>query len=43
MLWSFFRDNILAGIAAVLGPAITVGSLILHAYTLRDMGLPVEV
>jgi hypothetical protein len=41
--WGFFRDNIVAGVAAVLGPVVFVGSLVLHTYELGDMGLPVEI
>jgi hypothetical protein len=32
-----------AGIALLLGPVISIGSLILHAYALHDMGLPIEI
>jgi hypothetical protein len=39
----FFRRYVLAGIVLFVGPAITVGSLLLHAYTVRELGLPVEV
>jgi hypothetical protein len=40
--WSFLRINVFSGIALVLGPTIFIGSLILHAYALHDMGLPIE-
>ena len=40
---SFFRRHLLPGIGLLLGPAIAIGSLIMHAYALTEMGLPVEV
>jgi hypothetical protein len=39
----FFQDKVLAGIALFLGPGVFAGSLILHAYALHDMGLPIEI
>jgi hypothetical protein len=42
-LLTFFQDKVAAGIALLLGPVISIGSLILHAYALHDMGLPIEI
>lgn len=40
---SFLRKHLWAGIGLILGPAITIGSLILHAYALIEMGLPIDI
>jgi hypothetical protein len=40
---SFFQNHVVAGIALLIGPTIAIGALILHAYALREMGLPLEV
>ncbi len=40
---SFFRRHLWAGIGLLLGPAIAIGSLVMHAYALIELGLPVEV
>jgi hypothetical protein len=39
----FFNRHPLAGIGLLLGPTIAIGSLILHAIALKEMGLPVEI
>jgi hypothetical protein len=40
---SFLRENVIAGIALFVGPLVFVGSLVLHAYAIHDMGLPLEI
>ena len=40
---NFFRRHLWAGIGLLLGPAIAIGSLVLHAYALVELGLPVSV
>jgi hypothetical protein len=42
-MWAFFQKHIIAGVFLFLGPVIAIGSLILHAYALHEMGLPLEV
>jgi hypothetical protein len=39
----FFKKHIVGGIGIVLGSAVTIGSLVLHAYELHEMGLPIEI
>jgi multidrug transporter EmrE-like cation transporter len=39
---TFFQRHVLPGIGLLLGPAIALGSLILHAHALTEIGLPVE-
>jgi hypothetical protein len=39
----FFRKHIIAGIGLLVGPAIFIGSLVLHGTALHEMGLPVEI
>src|SRR5262249_6375258 len=40
---AFFQKQIIGGIGIFVGSAITLGSLILHAYALHEMGLPIEI
>jgi hypothetical protein len=40
--WHFLRENVWAGAAVVLGPLVAAGSLLLHAFALHEMGLPIE-
>jgi hypothetical protein len=42
-LESFFQRHLWTGVGLLLGPAIAIGSLILHAYALIELGLPVEI
>jgi hypothetical protein len=42
-MFAFFQRHIIAGIGLLVGPAIAIGSLILHAVALHEMGLPLEI
>jgi hypothetical protein len=39
----FLKKHIVGGIGIFVGSAISVGSLVLHAYALHEMGLPLEI
>ena len=39
----FFKRHLWPGVCLLLGPTIVIGGLVLHAYALKDLGLPVEI